>query len=513
MTRPNYARRSRTAPGPTVRWTDVHPHLLTDTRADLRRAAQHTQAAPRTLLAASLLPGAAHATPMTAAPSAQAVFASLQGAPGIPTQQGTVDPRVLGLITQRLTDGIAQADLSHLPPAEAQKVRADIQRMNQYVQEQIRSGNVKAVPVDQLAALGMTGNTMQALSVGGLQGQSVLQAQGWLEDLVGVLLSMVPGMGPFFANALKEITAAIQDFQSLMSIINTLQDVGSIIQQLTSIEGIQDLMGILGPMGGEFLSNQLGGQLSLDPSLVPKYTGIPGLKDIAGYASKLREANWQSLLGSGIGNMTAQDPMKTFSGVSRYVSPSAASAAVNLTFNEIAKVQEENNLLGIHTRSTQAQAATEQLSKDAAQSAMKTKADQATHISNALSFDSEKSLMRELVVTQAQANTIAASSAASTAASLAALTKGMDANTQAIGELVHDNIQRRQEAAVAANMEADYNMAKAVEMANSNAVVTTLTPVLAGNTSIEGSTPLFLPQPYLNELPTEQQWKDGMRPR
>jgi hypothetical protein len=50
-------------------------------------------------------------------------------------------------------------------------------------------------------------------------------------------------------------------------------------------------------------------------------------------------------------------------------------------------------------------------------------------------------------------------------------------------------------------------------MANSNAVVTTLTPVLAGNTSIEGSTPLFLPQPYLNELPTEQQWKDGMRPR
>lgn len=429
--------------------------------------------------------------------SAQAQYGAMQtnlaGMPGIRTEQGMVDPATLGTAMQIMTGQmIQQVEQAAKDPASRQQAVAAIEAMNQHVQQEIAAGHVKAFNLDQLSAMGAAVPGSEVL---GMSGQSAMTGQGFIEDIIGQVLNLIPGFGPFFAQAAKAIQQAIDDIQTIRSIMAVIQNSVGIIKQLTSLEGIGQLIGILGPQGGQLLQKKFGSTLTMDPNAFPTFSGIPGLQDINKYAQMLQSANWNTILGQfGVTRTATLDPFKAKTGVSKYISPTAVTTALNQTYTEIDAIDKENASVDNTAAAAEAQASTEKLSKESIQTVRENQVNEQIYAAGATTLG-EEGLARENLMATAHANVLIANSSAVNAAGAAATVKAVSAMHQDMKTLVADTIAKNRADAVEHNMMQEYVRGRAEQNASTNALLSSFIPAFATATSMDGEYDLDLPQP------------------
>lgn len=503
LARPKFAhRRHQRTPAPVSARAVVEAG-----RADLQEA----QLASGTLITASaLLTGAStvHASTLPVAPSvpgqaqALAQYQATQalGLPAIPTNDGLVDPALVGYAVQRLSDRMTSPEtLANLSPQDAQAVKKQFQDINAYAQQQLRSGQARAVSADQLAALGMSSNTMQALS---LNGDSPMQAQGIFEDVAKVLaqaLNLVfPGLGTMIENAVKAAEAIKDDLITIKNIINIFRDVQAYIDQLKNLLNVRSLVSMISDTGRQVLFEKYAGNVNVSSGLLPQ---VPGLKDaihnIRAYGDAIKKLNWTTMFQKGgLDLFLSKDLTKERAGIEKWIDPSAVNNALYGVFTEVAATADENRSVGITAQSSEGQAGAEIVAEKAEAVFKKAKEDQATFLNDAVWLSSAEGLARETLTAVAQGNTINAHNGAVIAQAIASNTKAVDANRQALDQLVQYEIQRNRANAMKANLQNERKMNVAIERASNNALVTQITPVLAESTTIRGAYKLDLPEPH-----------------
>ncbi|MFC5849438.1 hypothetical protein [Deinococcus petrolearius] len=421
----------------------------------------------------------------TLTPLAHAQQAALPAAPssGVVTLSGAQQQEYTRMLSSNVKALAAQAQLDPAEQAQVQQLTNTLDAFTAQLPSGLAPMSVSNTMIaPQGLASGLIGTqSLGAQQLGGVFGSGGLDS---ILQLLEIAASFIPGLGSILSGITGTIAGMIADTALIGQLMGMWQDVQKFFGMVQNLGGLTDLNGLLGD--GSSLWNQISTAAGSYGVRLPTFN-LNSIADVQRAVQVAQSGGLQGMLGSL--DTLKSDPYGERLGLPgvQYADATNLDAAMGSILNRLRATDLANRNIHSAGASAEARTATDQLSREGAQTVGEVAADATQLAVTGTATMTELGATKVLIGAVTQGMKYDAMNASRMLNAFRQLTLASDANREVQGAILDNLVAERQDRVQAAEQKMNAEMAAREALARQNAAAAVAAGEVLGATKLDST--------------------------